>query len=588
MLSPHSCHACLSQRLLRSWFNYTLLSALACLLITGCTKESDKSLPNNAGNPNSVASTKSEPPINLAFQDVTTASGVRSVYRNGEESDALSIVESIGGGMGVLDYDLSGTLDLIFPTGGNIAKDQPLSGLPATLWRSDSDMRFTESSAAAQVDSSNLYTHGVAIADIDNDGFPDVLVTGYRGLQLFYNMGDGTFQECSRAKGVESNLWSTSAAFGDFDNDGLVDIFIATYVDWSWQKNPSCLGNSPNGKDVCTPQVFTGENDLVFWNQGDGTFTRSDSSNGLVAEGKGLGVIAADFDQDSKLDIYVANDTTNNFLYMNQGERKLRESGVIAGCALDHLGVPNGSMGVTLFDYDSDHKPDIFVTNYERETFAVYRNEGLGNFRCISERTGVTAFGLLYVGFGTVSGDFACKGREDLIVSNGHVMRYPGSGKRDQEPMYIESTKQGKLILHDFGPDNYFSKGHTGRGVVASDLNSDGLLDLVFSHVNQPATVLRNDSKTKGNWLKIQLIGTEVNRDAIGAQVIVKTNRGQHLRSVIGGGSYLSQGDYVLHWGMGEGELPLEASISWGDGTTQTIASLNPNTLLTIVQPLRN
>ena len=588
MLSPLSCHACFSLGLFLSCLKYLRFVALALLLLSGCTKQPSGPISPDTVGQKSTTVVDNQTPPKLAFEDITAASGINSTYRNGEETNLFSIAESIGGGVGVLDYDLSGTLDLLFPTGGSITKDQPLSGLPMTLWRSDSEMRFTESSVAARVDKSNLYTHGVAIADIDNDGFPDVLVTGYRGLQLFYNMGDGTFQECAAEKGAASNLWNTSAAFGYFDNDGLVDIYIASYVDWSWQKNPSCLGNSPKGIDVCTPQQFTGENDLIFWNQGDGTFTATDSSNGLVPEGKGLGVIAADFDQDSKLDIYVANDTTNNFLYMNQGGRKLRESGVIAGCAMDHLGVPNGSMGVAIFDYDSDRKPDIFVTNYERETFAVYRNEGLGNFRCISERTGITALGLLYVGFGTVSGDFMCKGREDLVVSNGHVMRYPGSGTREQEAMYIEGTSKGKLVLHSFGPESYFSEGHTGRGVVAPDLNRDGLLDLVFSHVNQPATLLRNVSKTKGTWLKIQLIGTKVNRDAIGAQVVVKTNRGQHFRSIIGGGSYLSQGDYVLHWGFGEGELPLEASISWGDGTTENIPSLNPNTQLTIVQPWRN
>lgn len=563
----------------------TIFAALLLVLVTAsCTNQKQSTLPSPNDTANKTKDSVTASQNELDFADITEATGIKSTYRNDEEKDLLSIVESIGGGVGVFDYDLSGTLDLFFPTGGEINKDEPLKGSPATLWRSGSNLKYQEVSARAHVDHNGVYSHGIAIADIDNDGFPDVLVTGYHGLQFFYNMGDGTFQESAMARGIESDLWNTSAAFGDFDSDGLVDIYIATYVDWSWQKNPSCIGNSPTGKDVCTPQVFTGENDLILWNNGDGSFRPSDKSNGLIPEGKGLGVLVADFDQDSKLDIYVANDTTNNFLYLNQGERKFRESGVISGCAMDHLGVPNGSMGISLFDYDNDRKPDIFVTNYERETFAVYRNEGQGNFRCISERTGVTAFGLLYVGFGTVSGDFALKGREDLVVSNGHVMRYPAAGSREQEAMYIDSTKQGKLVLHKFPADSYFSKRHTGRGVVSCDLDNDGKLDLVFSHVNEPATLLRNSSKTNGNWLKMRLIGTRVNRDAIGAQVIVQTSQGQQVRHILGGGSYLSQSDYSLHWGLAEGEQPISATVTWGDGTSQNISDLKANCSLTVVQ----
>ena len=520
------------------------------------------------------------------FEDVTAASGVNSSYHNGEEADQFLIVESLGGGVGVLDYDLDGRLDLFFPGGGEIEANQPLRGLPATLWRSGDDMRFTDVSAAAGIDPRGPYSHGVAVADFNQDGFPDIVVTGYGSVQLFQNCGDGTFVERSAEWGLDTATWTSSAACGDFDQDGLVDLYLTCYVDWSWEKNPRCIGGSPSGQDVCTPQQFAGLQDQLYWNRGDGTFERADASAGLVPAGKGLGVIAVDVNQDSRLDIYVANDTTNNFLYLNQGDRKFKEVGVISGAAFDHLGVPNGSMGLAVFDLEGELRTDLFVTNYERETFAVYRNEGGGNFRCITERTGIAALGSLFVGFGTTAGDFNCDGREDLVVANGHVMRYPANDNLRQDPLYIANAGKGKLVRLKFDPPSYFSQRFASRGVVAADLSGDGLLDLAFSHTNQPATVLRNRSKATSRSVTLRLIGTRSNRDAIGARVVLKTSAGDQLRQIHGGGSYLSQGPYNLHWGLPADVQPLSAEITWPDGSQQRIDELKLGQLQTIVQPL--
>jgi len=574
------------QRVLPSILPAIMSVVLASLAVTGCEQKRKAAPPAPLPKPAAKAKAPTTAvAYQVDFEEVTEASGVKSVYRNGEETNQYSIAESLGGGVGVLDYDRDGRLDLFFPGGGVIEPQSPLRGQPATLWRGGEGAVYQDVSKAAGIDDTRLYSHGVAIADIDNDGFPDILVTGYGGLQLFHNRGDGTFVERAAEAGLNPNTWSSSAAWGDFDNDGLVDLYLTTYVDWSWDKNPKCSGPPPSNQDVCTPQQFDGLDDLLYWNRGDGTFELADASAGLVPAGKGLGVVTLDVNQDSLLDIYVANDTTNNFLYINQGGRKFKETGFVSGTAMDHMGIPNGSMGLAIFDLDSDNKPEIFVTNYERETFAVYRNEGLGTFRCISERTGITALGTLLVGFGTTSGDFNCNGREDLIVANGHVMRHPRNDNLRQDPLYIANVGNGRLQKLSFDPPSYFAKKHTGRGVVAADLNNDGLLDLVFSHTNEPAGILINRSPTEGVGVGLKLIGTRSNRDAIGASVILKTTAGEQLRQVIGGGSYLSQGTYQLHWGVPKGVRPIAFEITWPGGAKQTIEGVEPGKVVTVIEP---
>jgi hypothetical protein len=551
-------------------------------LLIGCGKSSPTLVGPQPGTGATAADTQSSGP---RFADVTAASGVQSIYRNGEEAGHRSIVESLGGGVGASDYDRDGLPDLFFPGGGELHADQPLVGIPGSLWRNRGGMRFANTTSGARVDRADHYSHGCAIADFDNDAFPDILVTGYGGLALFHNQGDGTFLETDAAAGLHDDQWSSSAAWGDFDGDGNVDLYVAHYVDWSWKNHPYCPASVEGKRETCSPQDFTALPDLIYWNNGDGTFRPGGSGIAPEAAGKGLGVIATDANEDSRLDVYVANDTTPNLLLMNQGGREFKEQGVFSGTAYDHRGLPNGSMGLAVLDYDSDLHADLWVTNYENESFALYHNEGSGMFRCLTESAGITALGTLYVGFGTVAADFTRSGFEDLVVTNGHVMQHPRQAPVAQDPLYLRNNGRRKFLRQRFEPDSYFSGRHRGRGVVTADLDQDGKLDLVFSHTNEPAAILRQTTELAGNWVEIELVGRRSNRDAIGARVVLQTSRGKQLRTVVGGGSYLSQNPYRVNFGLPPDTRLAGAEITWPSGTVQVLSELAAGQTVQVVEP---
>ncbi|MGC1273694.1 MAG: CRTAC1 family protein [Planctomycetaceae bacterium] len=509
--------------------------------------------------------------VPLRLHDVTERSGVDAVYHNGREANESTILESLGGGVGLFDYDRDGRLDLFFPGGGSFGSDQSITGLPSSLWRCRGDLAFEEVASTAHIASARYYTHGCALADVDNDGFCDVLVTGYGGLQLFRNQGDGTFVESAAAAGLTDDLWSSSAAWGDFDDDGNLDVYVAHYVNWSFENHPFCESRSAGVRDVCGPREFEPLDDVVYFSNGDGTFRDASDEAGLVPGGKGLGAMTADVDVDGDLDVYVANDTTPNFLYLNRGDGVFDESGLISGTALDDRGVPNGSMGIAVLDFDGDLRPDLWVANYENETFALYRNDGDAGFAHVSERTGVSVLGGLFVGFGTVATDLDLDGDEDLMVTNGHVMYHSTILPGPQQPLVLRNRGNSRFARVTFPSDSYIAQEHWGRGVAAGDLDRDGVADFVFSNVNEPAAVLINATEARGRPFAARLVGTRSNRDGIGARLVLDTTAGKFFRTVCGGGSYLSQSDYAQFWGLPPEAEPRELTITWPSGLVQKI-----------------
>ena len=552
----------------------------SCLCAPGC---SDTSKKESQSSP-TVSNQKGADDLrDVLFADITKSLGLNHTYLNGEEQNKYTILEAGGGGVAAIDYDRDGWQDLFFPGGGQITEANSLTPLPGSLWLNRDGKTYLNVSVSSGANAAKYYTQGTAAADINNDGFPDILVTGYGGLQLFVNQGDGTFQELADASGLVDPVWSTSAGFGDFDGDGSLDVYVAHYADWSWEKNPECQ-SSARLRDVCPPGAFKGLNHIVFMSNGDGSFRSVASEIGLVPEGRGLGVVCADLNHDSKVDVYVANDTTNNFLYVNQGEGKFSEQGVASGTALDERGTANGSMGVAVFDFEGDLKPDLWVCNYENETFALYKNDGNANFRHITSSTGITALGTLFVAFGTVAADFDSDGDEDLVVANGHVLRFPPGNSADQFPLFLRNSGKGRLSRQTFDKDSYFSNKWRGRGAIGLDFDRDGDVDLAMSHINQPASVLENRTPTKGSWIQLELIGTKSNRDAIGGRVLFSTNKKKYLRHVIGGGSYLSQNPYLVHCAFPPDEKLEKVEVIWPNGSTQSLANVAINQYCQIVE----
>lgn len=560
---------------------------LSAVLLAGCTQPGDQASTGPSAGAAGVATATVPTPAgdkHGSWTDVTAAAGLQFTYQNGREAGVFSIVESLGGGAGLLDFDRDGLLDVFLPGGGQFGPGEQLRGLPAALFQQIGGQRFRAVEVAAGVNAVRHYTHGCTVGDYDNDGFPDIVVTGYGGLQLFRNLGDGTWEMSQDSAGLSDDRWSSSAGWGDLNGDGVLDLYVAHYVDWSWKNNPPCRLPPKGILDVCPPREFRGLDDTVYFSCGDGTFVDSSATAKLRPEGKGLGVVLADLDFDRDLDVYVANDTVDNFLYLNDGHGILEESGTLRGVATDQRGAPNGSMGVAVLDFNADLLPDLWVANYENESFALYRNDGDASFTHVSESTGIFALGSIYVGFGTGAADLDRDGDEDLVVANGHVVYQPPSGRIKQPPLVL-LNHQGRYRRQEFPADNYLGALHHGRGLALGDWDNDGDIDCVFANNNEPAALVRNDLESPNRWLGVALVGTRSTRDAIGAWAELHTTAGSQLRLVCGGGSYLSQHEPRLFWGLGAKDQPTKLVIHWPSGVVQEVVAPPADRYLTVVEP---
>ncbi|MGH7169069.1 MAG: CRTAC1 family protein [Gemmataceae bacterium] len=566
------------------------------------------------------------PPL---FQDVTAESGVNFTYRNGEEADHYAILESLGGGLAVLDIDGDGLVDLFIPGGGHFeGADKPrIKGNPCRLYRNLGNFRFEDVTAKYGLDKIAFYTHGAAAADYDNDGWPDLLVTGWHHLALFHNepvdrkepSKGRTFVDVSKPAGLPDGLWTTSAAWGDLDGDGFADLYVCQYVDWSFEHHhPLYCNYDGHTRDVCPPKNFTGLEDKLFRNLGNGKFQDASKEAGLrvargdaeferltwlsrrarerlkrdVREGdskfgKGLGVLVVDVNDDGKPDIYVANDTVDNFLYINRssqaGEWRFEEMGMASGTARDDRGTPSGSMGIGVSDFDATGKPAIWVANYENELHALYRNDCKANptdrakddivFTFYTSVAGLAVFGRQTVGWGTGFFDIDHHGREDLFLVNGHATRVPKTSPRRQIPI-LARNDNGKFKNITKQGGSYFRSPHLARGAVQADFNNDGRVDLAVLHTNEPVAILRNEADTKGrHWLGVQLAGKD-HRDVVGAKIVLEAEGRKQTRFVHGGGSYASSSDRRQVFGLGTAERIDKLTVIWPYGKEQSFSGL--------------
>ncbi|HBJ38528.1 MAG TPA: hypothetical protein DDZ51_27995 [Planctomycetaceae bacterium] len=487
------------------------------------------------------ATASSAPPDH--FIDVTSTTEVKFSFQSGRSAGEYAIIESLGGGVAAFDYDLDGNVDLMFAGGGSLA-DRTVVGRPCGLFRNLGSWSFRDSTGGAATEASEFYNHGVFPGDFNSDGLTDLAISGYGGVQLLRNQGDGTFESFKTLVTHESHPWSTSLAWADFNGDGHLDLYVTHYVDWSWENHPHCRGARGVPREVCAPREFRGVSDVIYFNDGNGDFRSSNQEVGLVDGGKGLGVVAGDINLDGATDLYVANDTTDNFLYLNDGQGKFRESAILAGVSGDPSGVNTGSMGVALQDLTNDGMPDLWVTNFERELFALYRNDGSGLFSHISRSVGLAAVEGLYVGFGTVLIDLNLDGHLDIVVSNGHVSYHSPDTPFAQQPLLLMNRGDGRFLQPE--TRGYFAGKFTGRGLAYADLDNDGSWDLVFTHLEEPAAILQGATPPHPRWALVQLVGRDSNRDAVGATVRVLHGQSEQLHCVTSGSSYLSHSDRRL------------------------------------------
>ena len=552
---------------------------LLCRFVVICAISGCSPSHQNDSNPGSTTSPIAPGIVNrlgpkIEFVDVAESSGVTWIGRNGEEAKKSTLLQMAGTGCAIEDYDCDGKLDLFFAGGGEFGEGREILPLPFGLYRQFSPWNYISVAKEAGLNPIRHYNHGTYTADIDNDGFPDLLITGWGGLQLFQNHGDGTFEDITESAGLTDSLWSTAAGWGDFNRDHVLDLYVGHYTDWSFDNDPVCINPNSKQRNLCAPTDFEGLPCTVYLGNGDGTYRDASVELGIHEIGKVLGVVIADINGDLQPDLYVANDALPNHLYVSQPAGNYREVAIQYGVALGETGVSDGSMGVDLGDLDGDGKIDIWVANYEQQSFALYRNLGNELFTHASRPFGITAVGTLAVGFGTVIFDADGDGFSDIFCSNGHVWA-PVPGVVSRQRPYLFRNDRGKKFLNIATESRgYLNELHLGRGAASGDLDGNGTPDLVVTHINERVAILRNDTPML-NWLEVKLVGRVSNRSAIGASVSIKTQHVTQIGLVKGGGSYLSTSDRTLNFGLGTASVIETLVVKWPSGKTTELETVS-------------
>ena len=525
------------------------------------------------------------------LEDVTTKTGI--TFSHASSPDKRYIFESMSGGVIIFDYDRDGWPDIYFTNAPTIKMALDGKTAQGVLYHNNHDGTFTDVTAKSGLTKACLAMGG-AVGDYDNDGWPDLYITCLGGNILYHNNGDGTFSDVTAKAGVADGRWSAGASFGDYDGDGFVDLMVTNYVDFHLDDLPT-FGSTPyckyRGVDVqCGPRGLKGAGDALFHNNGDGTFTDVSKAAGVSDPSGyyGLGVVWVDLNNSGKPDIYVANDSTPKFLYKNQGNGKFEDIGYESGTAFSRDGAEQASMGVAVGDYNHTGRPSLVVTNFEDENTDLYRNDGDWNFSEESYPAGLAAASLPWVKWGTALVDLDNDGWLDLITVNGHVypqtdMMASDSGYR-QPKLLNMNQKDGTFCDASAQAGPALMEKGVARGLAVADLFNDGNMDVVVEDLDGHPMILRNHGIPGRHWVSFELAGTKSNRLALNARVKVTAGGMVQTDQVISGGSYLSQNDLRLHFGLGAATKVDSVEIHWPSGAVDHIGSLAADQFYSVLE----
>jgi len=534
--------------------------------------------------PLSVAETL--PPCPIRLTDVTKQTGIDFVHTDGSSGQRY-IVETVSAGMATFDYNGDGRIDVFFLNGA------PLRGakteVPPTckLYRNDGNWKFTDVTREAGLAVTG-YGLGVAVGDYDNDGHPDLYLNNFGTNLLFRNKGDGTFADVTQQAGVaDVHHVGAGTCFLDMDGDGDLDLFVSHYVDFTYETHRVARFNGYPA--YVGPLDYPTTSNRLYRNNGDGTFTEVSAESGIGAhKGAAMGMVCGDFDQDGDTDIFVGNDETGNFLFVNDGKGRFKETGLLSGVAYDFNGKAHGTMGVECGDYDNDGWLDVFVTSYQQETAILFRNLGKGLFEDVTRRTGAGDGTLARVTWGCGMTDFDNDGDRDLFIAAGHL--------HDNVELFDTTTTyhERNLVQMNLGNGRFTNVSDrcgdgpavklSSRGAAFDDLDNDGDIDVVILNSRREPTILRNDSAPGNHWLQIQLRGVKSNRDGVGARVTVVAGDLKLVDEVHSGRSYQSHYGSRLHFGLGKRDRVDRIEVRWIGGSTEMVQATGVDRLLTITE----
>ena len=528
------------------------------------------------------------------FVDVTRSSGVNFQYVASHTSKKY-LLETMGAGVALFDYDNDGRLDLFLVNGALLKDPSPKEAIPQKtdpkywnrLYHQKADGTFEDVTERAGLQGAG-YGMGVAVGDYDNDGYEDLFVTAYGGNRLYHNNGNGTFTDVTEKAGMRGSGWSTSAAWVDLDNDGRLDLVVLRYVEWDFA-DVWCGERKEGYRAYCQPDVFPPVSPLVYHNDGNGHFSEVSGKTGISKEGRGLGIALADYDRDGRVDLFIANDSMREFLYRNKGNGTFEEVGLLSEAAVDGDGHTYAGMGVDFADYNNDGLPDVVVTDLANQRYALYENRGDSSFTYASLSSGIGRMTALHSGWGVRFMDYDNDGWKDLLAAQGHdldTIELSFPNLRYREPMLLAHNTG-----HGFEDVSAVSGGAlqepwVGRGMAIGDINNDGRVDAVVTTNDGPVHMLMNMTSNQNHWLTLELVGHRSNRDAIGAEVKLVTAKGSQFANVTTASSYLSSSDKRVHFGLGSANEAQSIEIRWPSGIVQNLQHVRGDRIMRIDEPL--